>query len=321
MLRCFFHSLFFFPFLFIFLFFIFYFYTWDSFVIFVQVAQEVFVAEEWVKDAWNEVRAEANLRAEVTKSLGAMKQENQELAAQLTTEERARRRAGAGLKNAQDQVKAKKLYLTEIELVTQKQLVLDLKVELEKAKAAARTAEEATGALRLTSYEQRVQEIEVRLADELAEVCRDYCKEVWLEALNLAGVLAASEWREARNIYYLLDIREVPTDLPFSLTLAPLLIEQPLTTEAFLPPPKVPKDLSQVGDQGQGAEKAKDKGKEVQAPLEAKDAAKAKDTAQAKDAAKAKDVTPQTPKDLKHEKDISRYLLIFFFFFLTIQST
>ena len=104
-------------------------------------------------------------------------------------------------------------------------MVLDLKVELEKAKAAARTAEEATRALRLTSYEQRVQEIEVRLADELAEVCRDYCKEVWLEALNLAGVLAASEWREARNIYYLLDIREVPTDLLFSLTLAPLLIE------------------------------------------------------------------------------------------------
>ena len=56
MLRCPFHSLFFF----------FFFFTWDSFIIFVQVFQEVFVAEEWVKDAWNEARAEANLRAEST---------------------------------------------------------------------------------------------------------------------------------------------------------------------------------------------------------------------------------------------------------------
>ena len=63
--------------------------------------------------------------------------------------------------------------------------------------------------------------------------------------------------------------------------LAPLLIEQPLTTEAPLPPPEVPKDSSQVGDQGQGVEKAKDKGKgkEIQASPETKDTAKAKDIA------------------------------------------
>ena len=40
-----------------------------------------------------------------------------------------------------------------------------------------------------------MQEIEVRLADELAEVCIDYCKEVWMEALNLTRFLATSEWR------------------------------------------------------------------------------------------------------------------------------
>ena len=50
-----------------------FFITWDSFVIFVQAIQEVFVAEEWVKDARNEARVEANLRAEANKSLGAMK--------------------------------------------------------------------------------------------------------------------------------------------------------------------------------------------------------------------------------------------------------
>ena len=137
-----------------------------------------------------------------------MKQENQELATQLTVEERARRSVEAGLKSAQDQAEdqRKKLYLTEIELATQKQLVLDLK-------ATAWTTEEVTEASRLESYKQGVHETKVRLADELAEVCRDYCKEVWLKALNLAEVPTDSEWREVWNIYYPPDIREVPADL------------------------------------------------------------------------------------------------------------
>ena len=37
------------------------------------------MAEEWVKDAWNEARVEANLRDEADKALGTTKQENQEL--------------------------------------------------------------------------------------------------------------------------------------------------------------------------------------------------------------------------------------------------
>ena len=68
-------------------------------------------------------------------------------------------------------------------------------------------------------------ETKIRLADELVEVCRDYCKEVWLEALNLAGVPATSEWREARNVYYPPHIREVPADLPPSPAFAPLSME------------------------------------------------------------------------------------------------
>lgn len=35
-------------------------------------------------------------------------------------------------------------------------------------------------------YDLRVQEIEARLTKELARVCRNYCLEVWTEALNLA---------------------------------------------------------------------------------------------------------------------------------------
>ena len=162
-----------------------------------QVSQEIFVAKEWVKDARSETRAEANLRAETNKALGAVKHENKELAFKLTVEERARRSAKAGLKNVHNQAEdqRKKLYLTEIELAIQKQLVLDLKAELKKAKTASLQAEEATKASRQASYNLGVEETEIRLAEDLPEVCKDYCKEMWTKALNLVGVLADLEWR------------------------------------------------------------------------------------------------------------------------------
>ena len=81
-----------------------------------QAIQEVFVAEEWVNDARNESKVEANLRVEAKRALGASEQKNKELANKLVAEERARLSVEAGLKNAKDQLK--KLYLTEIELAT-----------------------------------------------------------------------------------------------------------------------------------------------------------------------------------------------------------
>ena len=54
-------------------------------------------------------------------------------------------------------------------------------------------SQEAAEAVEQASYNLRVQETEVRLADELVEVCRDYCQEVWVEALNLARVPVTSE--------------------------------------------------------------------------------------------------------------------------------
>ena len=48
-------------------------YTWYSFVVFIQVTQQIFVAEEWVWDTRNEVKAKAHSRAEVERSLGALK--------------------------------------------------------------------------------------------------------------------------------------------------------------------------------------------------------------------------------------------------------
>ena len=68
-----------------------------------------------------------------------------------------------------------------------------MKAKLKKAKEAARTAKEAMEASKQATYNFRVQETKVRLAEELAEVCKDYCQEVWTEVLNLVRVPTASE--------------------------------------------------------------------------------------------------------------------------------
>ena len=118
-----------------------------------------------------------------------------------------------------------------------------------------------------------MQEIEVCLADELAKVYRDYCKEVWMEALNLAEVPASSEWRQVGNVYYPPDIYEVPAAFLPAATLALVSLEQPLIHQAPLPPAKVPNGPGQAGDQGLRVvvNKDKGKGKEVKPLSEAKD--------------------------------------------------
>ena len=78
-------------------------YTWYSFVVFIQVTQQVFVAEGWVWDACNEVKAKAHSCAEVERSLGALKQEQTELSNKLIAVDRARLSPKAGLKNVEMQ--------------------------------------------------------------------------------------------------------------------------------------------------------------------------------------------------------------------------
>ena len=83
------------------------------------------------------------------------------------------------------------------------------------------------------SYILEVQEIEICLAEELVEVCRDYYQEVWIEALNLAGVLVASEWRKAKNVYYPPNIRKALAaflGLGVDAAPAPIVFVEPSTT-------------------------------------------------------------------------------------------
>ena len=133
------------------------------------------MAEEWVKVARNEARLANNLRAQTSKALGATKKKNKELGMKLAAEERGRRSAEIGLKNAQDQVEKqrKKLHYAEIELATTKQEVMDLKAELEKAKEAAWVAKATADTSKQKFYDLGVQETKACLTEELTEVCRD----------------------------------------------------------------------------------------------------------------------------------------------------
>ena len=85
-----------------------------------QVTQQIFVAEEWVKDTRNQVKAEAYSCAEVEKPLGTLKQEKAELTDKLVEAERAHSNAEAGLKTAKRQAEDQRqqLYIIEIDLAT-----------------------------------------------------------------------------------------------------------------------------------------------------------------------------------------------------------
>ena len=127
----------------------------------------------------------------------------------LTVAEKERSSALAGLKNVEAQVEdqRKLLYMTELKLATQKQQVMDLKAELQKVKDAAKeaawVANEVTEAAEKASYKRGLEDTENRLAEEVAEVCRDYCTETWIKVLNNVEVPADSELRKAGSIFFL----------------------------------------------------------------------------------------------------------------------
>ena len=70
-------------------------------------------------------------------------------------------------------------------------------------------------------------ETKQRLAEEVAEVCRDYCTVTWMEALNSAGVPADSKLRRAEKVYFTKPIREIPIDLSSTALPLPSLEQVP----------------------------------------------------------------------------------------------
>ena len=68
-----------------------------------QVTQQIYAAEEWVKNARDEVKVEAHSRFEVEKVIGALREEHKELGNKLTVAKREHSSALASLKNVEAQ--------------------------------------------------------------------------------------------------------------------------------------------------------------------------------------------------------------------------
>ena len=129
-------------------------------------------------------------------------------------EERDRKSAEAGLRSAEAQAEdqRKLLYQTELELATSRQLMLDLKAQLQVAKEATQLVKEASEAEKQASYQLAVEETQARLTEELAEACREFCIMTWDEALNAAGVPADSPLRRPERVYFHPHIRATDDD-------------------------------------------------------------------------------------------------------------
>ena len=64
------------------------------------------------------------------------------------------------------------------------------------------------------SYECGVADTEARLIEEVVTVCRDYIAMSWGVALDRAVVPADSDLRKIENIFFLKDIRKIPSSVP-----------------------------------------------------------------------------------------------------------
>ena len=177
-----------------------------------------------MKNFREEVNAEVQSRLAVEKAVGALRLEKESLNEKIKEAIKARDSAEAGFKNTKMQAEdmRQQLHLTEINLATEKQTVLDLKAQLQQSKEAARVAREAVEALVAAFYKRGVKDTEARLTEEVVVVCKDYCTESWGVAMDRAGVPADSELRRIENIFFPEDIREIPDSDPLEKLLSAL---------------------------------------------------------------------------------------------------
>ena len=230
-----------------------------------------------MKKSRDETRAAHDARETTEAHLKALKDKQAQMADQVKYTLKDKASAEAGLQTTERQAKdlRKELHYRQINLATEKQMVIDLREELRKAMEAAQLLKEAAEAEKQASYALGVQETQSRLTEEFSAVARDYCDITWGKALDAAGVPADSSLRLPESIYYDSDIQELPgsdsppPEQPTSVS------EVPAANQALPTSVEVPTNSQQ--DAGQG--------KKVEAP-------EGKDNIQEKGKGKALDTAP-----------------------------
>ena len=181
----------------------------DSSITPTQVTQQIFIVEECAKKSREDLNTEVQSRLAAEKATGVLRLEKDHLNKEIKEALKARDSAEAGLKTTTKQAEdmRQQFHLSEINLATEKQMVLDLKAELSKTKEAAEAAVAA-------SYERGVVDTEARLTEEVAMVCRDYITMSWGVALDQAAVPTDSDLRKIENIFFPEDIHKIPSSVP-----------------------------------------------------------------------------------------------------------
>ena len=202
--------------------------------------------------------------------LGVLKEKQAKMAEQVKDALRQRDSAEAGLKTTEKQVEdiRKELHYCDINLATEKQMVIEFREELCKAREAAQLLKEATEAEKQATYDLGVQETQSHLTEEFSAVARDYCDITWDKALDVARVPADSVLRRPESIFYDSDIRKLlRSKFPPPLEHPAKVSEVPITHQVPPAPREVPTDSHPDASQGkeietpQGKDKSKDKGK------------------------------------------------------------
>ena len=243
-----------------------------------------------MKKSRDETRAAHDARETAEAHLKALKDKQAQMADQVKQALKDKANAEAGLQTIERQAKdiRKELHYCQINLATEKQMVIDLREELRKAMEAAQLQKEAAEAEKQASYALGVQETQSRLTEEFSAVARDYCDITWGKALDATGVPADSSLRLPESIYYDSDIQELPgSDSPPPEQPASVS-EVPVANQALPTSVEVPTNSQQ--DAGQG--------KKVKAP-EGKDNNQEKGKGKASDTAPSQServADPQAPK-------------------------
>ena len=189
----------------------------------------MYVAEEWAKRFRDETKAAHQARDTAEDHLSVLRTQQKQLAEQVKKANQDKASAEAGRNNMEKQAETfrSELHLCQINLETEKQMVIGLREELRRAKEAAQLQKEAAEAEKQASYALGVEETQSRLTEEFASVARDYCDVTWGKALDAAGVPADSSLRRPESVYYDPEIQPLsnsdphPPEQPASASEAP----------------------------------------------------------------------------------------------------
>ena len=180
-----------------------------------QATQAAHVAEEWVDQAFRDLKEQESKRFAAQKSQAMTNKKLNEALLKLAECDKARKSDEASIESLERQAWEQLVQLREAEsqLSITRTTITELKKELGKKDKEIERVERI-------AYDQGQKETEAHLKSQLFIVCHSFCLQTWIEALNAVRVDSNSKLRNLEKAFYLLAIRARPANQPSINTLA-----------------------------------------------------------------------------------------------------